>query len=40
MEWGNVLVDSAWWTLKAYVITAVVFVVVVALLARATHWGR
>lgn len=25
---------------KAYVITAVVFVVVVALLARATHWGR
>ncbi|QRI74129.1 MULTISPECIES: ABC transporter ATP-binding protein/permease [Rhodococcus] len=40
MEWGSVLVDSVWWTLKAYVITTVVFVVVVALLARTTHWGR
>lgn len=40
MDWNSVVIDSITWLLKAYVMTAVVFVIVVALLARFTHWGQ
>ncbi|MFZ2175174.1 MAG: ABC transporter ATP-binding protein/permease, partial [Rhodococcus sp. (in: high G+C Gram-positive bacteria)] len=40
MDWNNVVWDSSMWLLKAYVMTVVVFVVVVVLLARFTNWGR
>ncbi len=40
VEWSTVVVDSALWTLKAFVITIVVSVVVIAALVRFTRWGR
>lgn len=40
LDWANELVGSLVWTAKAWVITAVVTVVVLVLLARLTTWGR
>ena len=40
MNWNQELLNSAIWVAKAYAITLVVFVAVMALLARATVWGR
>ncbi|MEV8192476.1 hypothetical protein NXT08_00635 [Rhodococcus pyridinivorans] len=40
LDSGTVVVDSVMWTAKAFVITALVFVAVVAALVRFTGWGR
>ena len=40
VEWSTVVVDSALWTVKAFVITLVVSVAVIAALVRFTRWGR
>jgi putative ATP-binding cassette transporter len=40
LDWANELVGSLLWTAKAWLITAVVTVVVLVLLARLTTWGR
>lgn len=40
MNWNQELLNSAVWVAKAYAITLVVFVAVMALLARLTVWGR
>ena len=40
MNWNQELLNSAIWVAKAYAITLVVFVAVMALLARGTVWGR
>ena len=40
LDWGNELVTSALWVAKAWAIAAVCIVVVLALLARYTTWGR
>ncbi len=40
LDWANELVGSLVWTAKAWLITAVVTVIVLVLLARATTWGR
>ncbi|MFC6009719.1 ABC transporter ATP-binding protein/permease [Nocardia lasii] len=39
-DWGNELFESVKWLGFAFVITAVIFVVVAALLLRLTKWGR
>ena len=39
-DWGNELFESLKWLGIAFLITAVVFVVVAALLLRLTKWGR
>ncbi|MEY4754715.1 MAG: hypothetical protein RJA44_2390 [Pseudomonadota bacterium] len=40
MDWNQELLKSAIWLGKAYVITLVMFVLVMAGLARSTRWGR
>lgn len=40
MDWNAELVNSAWWMLKAYLVTLVVFFISLFLLARHTIWGR
>ncbi len=40
LDWGDELIASALWVAKAWVIAAVGMVVVLALLARYTTWGR
>ncbi|TWH23531.1 putative ATP-binding cassette transporter [Rhodococcus rhodochrous J45] len=40
LDWGTVVVDSVMWTAKAFAITALVFVAVIAALVRFTRWGR
>ncbi|MCR8694336.1 ABC transporter ATP-binding protein/permease [Rhodococcus pyridinivorans] len=40
LDWGTVVVDSIVWTAKAFAITALVFVAVIAALVRFTRWGR
>ncbi|MFI9506764.1 ABC transporter ATP-binding protein/permease [Nocardia sp. NPDC052566] len=40
LDWGNETVLSAWWIGKAFVITALVFLVVTAGILRFTEWGR
>ena len=40
LDWGNELLTSALWVAKAWVIAAVCALVVMALLARFTTWGR
>lgn len=40
MNWNQELLNSAIWLGKAYVITLIVFVALMTLLARTTHWGR
>lgn len=40
MEWSTVVVDSAVWTVKAFAITLVVSIAVIAVLVRSTRWGR
>ena len=40
LDWANAIPDSLLWAAKAWVITAVVAVVVLVLLARYTTWGR
>lgn len=39
VEWNSAVFDSAMWVLRAYVMTAAAFVVVIVLLARFTRWG-
>lgn len=39
LDWGTVVVDSVVWTAKAFAITALVFVAVIAALVRFTRWG-
>ena len=40
LDWGNELVASALWVAKAWAIASVVLLVVLALVARYTTWGR
>ncbi|MFJ9822486.1 ABC transporter ATP-binding protein/permease [Streptomyces sp. NPDC101151] len=40
LDWAHEWLTSLIWTGKAFAITVIVFTVVVALLARYTHWGR
>lgn len=40
LDWSHELVRSLTWTLEAFGISAVCFVVIAALLVRFTHWGR
>jgi putative ATP-binding cassette transporter len=40
LDWGDELVASALWVAKAWVFAAIGMVVVCALLARRTTWGR
>jgi putative ATP-binding cassette transporter len=40
MDWGNELVPSLWWIVKAWAIAAVSTFVILVLLARFTAWGR
>ena len=40
LDWANELVQSLLWTAKAWLITAVVTLLVLVLLARFTTWGR
>jgi putative ATP-binding cassette transporter len=40
LDWGNELIASALWVAKAWAISAVCMMVVLALLARFTGWGR
>ena len=40
LDWGDELVGSALWVAKAWVFAAIGIVVVLALLARYTTWGR
>ena len=40
LDWGNELIASLLWVAKAWAIAAVGMVVVLALLARFTTWGR
>jgi putative ATP-binding cassette transporter len=40
LDWGNELIASALWVAKAWVIAAACALVVLALLARFTTWGR
>ena len=40
LDWGDELVGSALWVAKAWVLAAIGVVVVCALLARYTTWGR
>ncbi|MEE2032894.1 ABC transporter ATP-binding protein/permease [Rhodococcus chondri] len=40
LDWGTVVLDSVIWTAKAYAITVVVFVAVLAAVVRFTRWGR
>ncbi len=40
LDWGDELVGSALWVAKAWVFAAIGMVVVCALLARYTIWGR
>ena len=40
MDWGNELVPSLLWILKAWAISAVLTLIVLVLLARFTVWGR
>ncbi len=40
MDWNAELVNSAWWLLKAYLVTLVIFFISLFLLARSTVWGR
>lgn len=39
-DWGNVLLDSAIWVSKAWLISAVLTLVVLAVVSRVTVWGR
>ena len=40
LDWGDELIASALWVAKAWAIAAVGMLVVLALLARFTTWGR
>ena len=40
LDWGNEIVDSVLWVAKAWAISAVCILVVLALIARFTTWGR
>lgn len=40
IDWGNAIVDSTIWVAKAWAISAAVTVIVLALIARLTTWGR
>lgn len=40
LDWGNEILASLWWVAKAWAISVVALVVVSALLARFTTWGR
>src|SRR6218665_3017764 len=40
MNWNQELLNSALWLAKAYVVTLVLFVLVCAVVARTTRWGR
>jgi putative ATP-binding cassette transporter len=40
LDWGNEIVASLIWVAKAWVISAVVMLVVLVMLARFTSWGR
>ena len=40
LDWGNELVPSLLWILKAWAISAALTLIVLVLLARFTVWGR
>ncbi|CAM3962731.1 ABC transporter ATP-binding protein/permease [Smaragdicoccus niigatensis] len=40
VDWGNELLKSLWWIAEASAITAIVLLVVGAILIRSTEWGR
>lgn len=40
LDWGNEILASLWWITKAWVISAVITIAVLAFLARFTTWGR
>src|SRR5262245_26334144 len=40
IDWGNALVDSAVWVAKAWLISAVLTLAVLAVVARYTTWGK
>ncbi|MEV6767703.1 ABC transporter ATP-binding protein/permease [Nocardia sp. NPDC051030] len=40
LDWGHETLGSLWWIAKAFVITAVLFLVGTAVLIRFTQWGR
>ncbi len=40
LNWGNELIPSLVWVVKAWAISAVCLLIVAALIARYTHWGR
>jgi vitamin B12/bleomycin/antimicrobial peptide transport system ATP-binding/permease protein len=40
LDWGNELLTSLWWIAKAWVIAAVVTMVILVLIGRYTTWGR
>ena len=40
LDWANEIPQSLLWTAKAWLITAVLAVIVLVLLARFTTWGR
>jgi len=40
MDWNAELINSAWWLLRAYVVTLIAFGVTVLAFARLTTWGR
>jgi vitamin B12/bleomycin/antimicrobial peptide transport system ATP-binding/permease protein len=40
LDWGNELIRSLLWVARAWAISAVCILVVLALLARFTRWGR
>jgi putative ATP-binding cassette transporter len=40
LDWGNELLTSLWWIVKAWVIAAVATMVILALIYRFTTWGK
>lgn len=40
LDWGSELVGSLWWASKAWAVSAVITLAVLALVARFTTWGR
>ncbi|MBO0885338.1 MAG: ABC transporter ATP-binding protein/permease, partial [Mycobacterium sp.] len=39
-DWGSAALDTLWWIAKAFVVTSVIFLIVVAVVLRTTTWGR
>ena len=40
VDWGNEFLHSVWWIIQVWAVSLVVFLIVCALLARYTNWGR